>query len=259
MPVNISDAPQDLDVGIGANLVDQSTKPIRKVFATPFRLIFVKTDTQDIHWIEVKTLDGLKNVVERIAKGELTPTNAFNTLDRQLWGHLAEYCGFLRTEIPGAVSRGIQPIGAEQAQLVEDMEEIFGDTAGAFKALSEMRKSMIAESSDTSALNNDDKAITLKDDGINLTKEGEEALVEILHGDMEGKPEVAKIIREQENAEIIGQGTDDPGVVGDAIAELDAELKEAAGNLVTITGEEAEEIGKLVEEAGMGELRPNDD
>jgi len=256
MPVNLSDAPQDLEVGV---LVGHSEKPIRKVFATPFRLIFVKTDTQDIRWIEVKTLDGLKTVVERIAKSELTPTNAFNTLDRQLWGHLAEYCGFLRTEIPGAVSRGIQPIGAEQAQLVEDMEEIFGDTAGAFKALSEMRKSMIAESSDTSALNNDDKAVTLKDDGINLTKEGEEALVEILHGDMEGKPEVAKIIREQENAEIIGQGTDDPGVVGDAIAELDAELKEAAGNLVTITGEEAEEIGKLVEEAGMGELRPNDD
>ena len=92
----------------------------------------------------------------------------------------------------------------------------------------------------------------MKTDGINLTPDGEKALIELV-ADEALTPQGAKRIKDQQNAHVLMSETD-PGQVGDAVAEIDAELKETHGHLQTFTGDEAAEIGRRVEDAGQGNL-----
>lgn len=115
-----------------------------KVFAQPFYLVFKKVSTQEVTWIKVETLGGLKNVTKQIAEGNLTPVNASATLDRQLWGLLAEYTGFLRSSKPaGHFNAGIQPLGSEFGSLGEDLTELFGGFDTALTGLNEIRRNVV--------------------------------------------------------------------------------------------------------------------
>jgi hypothetical protein len=154
----------------------------RKVFATPFRLVFKNTETNAVTWIEVESLDGLKTVIERVGSGKLVPVNCVATLDRQLWGLLAEHVGFLRYAGPASdFSAGIQPAGAEVSQLADDMTTLFGGFDGALEGLSEMRNAVLKD-----VLPSEPVTVTssefVKDDGVNLTGAGEDFLAEQVYG-----------------------------------------------------------------------------
>lgn len=161
-------------------------RPCRKVFATPFRLVFKNTESDAVTWIKVESLDGLKTVIERVASGKLMPVNAVATLDRQLWGLLAEHVGFLRHAGPtSGFSAGIQPAGADVSELAEDMSTLFGGFEGALEGLSSMRNAVIKKMTpvDTNSL--------LKEDGVNLTEEGEDFLEELVDA-TESEPETGE-------------------------------------------------------------------
>jgi len=229
----------------GAEVGPNSFVP--KIFAKPFRLVFNKTETQEITWIEVRSLGGLKTVTDRVASGKLTPINSWSTLDRQLWGFLAEHVGFLRFAGPeGALNEGIQPIGAEQAQLADDMSELFGGFEPAIKALSEMRARVCSELGDTPEPFNRDTHY-LKDDGVNLTPEGEDILAEMVYGD-QVKGESLIIRKTAANAEVLLDSTPAQNPTDYAIEEIEADNKE----LQTTTGIDAEIEARKVEEAAEG-------
>lgn len=242
----------------------------KKVFAKPFRLVFtchsngneVVPDGQGIPpggsymtWIKVKSLAGLENVASRVATGELTPVNAWATLDRQLWGLLAEHTGFLRYHGPESEgSAGIQPLGVEQAELCNDMSELFGGFEPAIAALSEMRKQIVDELEAKEPVVEEQNEY-LKDDGINLTPEGEAIIAREVYGSDNSKTSL-KLQMDTANAEALTLDTDiDDSPIGDAVAEFDASVKE----LRTVTGTEAEEQGRLVEKAADGDLEDEED
>ena len=218
-----------------------------KVFSKPFDLVFMKPELQEATWIRVETLAGLKNVIERVATGELVPVNASSTLDRQLWGLLAEHVGFLRYKGPaGNLHDGIQPVGPEQAALVGDMSELFGGFEPAIKAIAAMREQHIES---LKAKLNEGGVSAFKDDGINLTKEAEAVLAKEIY-DVHTSSGL-KIRMDAANAEILTRETEiENSPIGDPIAEIDAELKD----LKTVTGEDAAEEGRKVERAGEGDL-----
>lgn len=216
----------------------------RKVFVKPFRLVFKKTETQEITWIEVASLDGLRTVADRIANGDLVPIDGFSTLDRQLWGHLAEHVGFLRVEDKsGEFSAGIQPMGP-QGQLADDMSEIFGGVEPALQALSDIRDRTLKNLIKQAPVEPVEVGTFVKDDGVNLTEAGEEELAKLVHESPDIKTQMAA-----ENAEVIAQRTE-VDVQEEKIAEADASYKE----LQSFSGPEADEQGRKVEEAGNGEL-----
>ncbi len=217
-----------------------------KVFSKPFDLVFMKPKLQEVTWIRVETLDGLKNVIERVATGELVPVNASSTLDRQLWGLLAEHVGFLRYKGPaGNLHDGIQPVGPEQAALVGDMTELFGGFGPAIEAISAMRTQHI----ESLKAKLDGTVSAFKDDGINLTKEAEAILAKEIY-DVETSSGL-QIRMDAANAEVLTRETEiENSPIGDPIAEIDAELKD----LKTVTGEAAAEEGRKVERAGEGDL-----
>lgn len=230
----------------------------KKVFATPFRLVFKRTSDQALTWIEVETLNGLKNVIDRVSGGELVPVNAYATLDRQLWGLLAERVGFLRFEGPAVngFNAGIQPLGSEQSEFAEDMSELFGGFEPAIEAISEMRKRVLEELEAPEQLGRVTSAggSFLKSDGVNLTPEGEEELAKQVY-DSHGSANV-KVKMETANAEVLLQDTDvEDSPIGDAIAEIDARGRD----LVTISGPDAEEQARLVERAAEGDLEDEEE
>jgi hypothetical protein len=220
----------------------------QKVFAKPFRLVFLKSETQDLTWIEVKTLQGLKNVTERIASGELIPINAWSTLDRQLWGLLAEHIGFLRYAGPdGALNAGIQPIGPEQAQLADDMTQLFGGFEPAIQAISEMRARALAGLEDLEQPTREQNEY-LKGDGVNLTPEGEDILAEMVYGEQVSGNLRVKMTAA--NAEVLVDETEAQDPTDYAIEEIEADNRE----LQTKTGPEAEAEAERVERAAEGDL-----
>ena len=224
-----------------------------KVFASPFRLVFKRVEDQALTWIEVKTLDGLKHVIDRISKGELVPVNAYSTLDRQLWGLLAERVGFLRFAGPviDEFNAGVQPLGTAQSELGKDMSELFGGFEPAIEAISAMRKKAIEEAKPAGPVYEHQ---FVKTDGVNLTPEGEEELAKLVYG-VHGNANV-KVKMETANAEVLlhdTEVTDSP--IGDAVAEIDAQNRE----LRTVIGEEAEIQARLVERAAEGQLEDEEE
>jgi len=111
-----------------------------KVFAHPFRLVFMNNDGETT-WIEVASLEGLKAVCARIERDEIRPLNRATTLELQLWGLLAEHCGFLRFGNPTSFfGMGIQPEGAGAAALAGDLTNLFGSSEEALAEMNAMQK-----------------------------------------------------------------------------------------------------------------------
>ena len=222
-----------------------------KIFASPFSLVFKRTKDQALTWIKVKSLRGLKNVIDRVSKGDLVPVNAHSTLDRQLWGLLAERVGFLRFGGPhvNEFNAGIQPLGSEQSEFAEDMSELFGGFEPAIEAITEMRSRVLNELEASEPTKVEGEGF-LKEDGVNLTPEGEEELAKIVY-DSHGDANV-KVKMETANAEVLLQDSE-PEIV-DPLSEI--RLDEDLG---TITGYEAEEIGRKVEKAAAGELEDEEE
>jgi len=160
----------------------EHAKPIasKKVFATPFRVVFKRPEDQSIVWLEVSSLDQLNGVATNVAGGALQPINAMGTLDRQLWGHLAEYVGFLRNGGGSQFATGVAPFGAEKAELADDMAEIFGGVDPGFKALTDLRTQMMAQQEAMQPIEPTTTNDFVKEDGVNLTTAGEEALAGIV-------------------------------------------------------------------------------
>lgn len=205
------------------HLVTEDAGHVRKVFAKPFSLLFKRPEDQTAIWIKVETLDGLRNVCQRIAEGGLVPVDAFSTLDRQLWGHLAEHVGFLRYAGPADdFSAGLQPAGAGFGELAGDLGDLFGEDA--LGALSEMRKSL--EKNNAESLANLNKNLEpvqhryVKHDGVNLTPEGEQVLSSLV-----GDP-ITPLKAESDNA-IALMGESEPGLTTE---EMDAAVKPEADN-----------------------------
>lgn len=154
----------------------------RKIFAKPFRIVMKKTADQTVTWIEVQSLEGLRTVCNRISTGELIPVDSFSTLDRQLWGHLAEHVGFLRYEGPAdEFSAGIQPAGESFGSLMGDLTELFGSSTDVLSALSEMRDQLRRESENTAPhVESGEFGKYVKPDGVNLTPDGERILADVV-------------------------------------------------------------------------------
>jgi len=111
-----------------------------KSFAHGFRLVFLDDEDNEV-MIEVKTLDGLRAVMQRLQKKTLHETEG-NTLELQLWGILAEHSGFLRSGggtplFSTGPEAGIVPLGEGRAALLTD--PIFGGTDDAAERINEMR------------------------------------------------------------------------------------------------------------------------
>lgn len=224
---------------------------IKKVFAKPFHLVFKRTEDQVITWIQVESADGLKTVIDRLAKAELVPVNAYATLNIQLWSLLAEHIGFLRYTGPeGHLNAGIEPLGAEQADLVGDMTELFGGFDPAIEALSEMRNSAV----EVCKAAGETGPSFLKPDGVNLTPEGEKELASEVYGTV-GDANVG-IKMETATAEALLAETE----VGDAVDHFKADTAALdKTDFKTITGPEAEEIGRKVEKAAEGDLEDEEE
>ena len=259
-----------------SNTIEQPPGPVRalsggpdtetpkKVFAKKFRLVFNKTDDQSTTWIEVESLTGLKRVIERVSKGELTPINANATLNLQLWGHLAEYVGFMRVESRGEFTTGIVPLGEEQGALANDMTELFGGAGPAFEALTEMRNQLAKELDarqpvePTHIVSNK----ILKSDGVNFTPEGEDALIKLFQetdrrpfiGTPSEPADANTLFRKRaDNASVIADQTETPSAVDNVDEMIQANRPDE--ELQTFTGPEAEEIGKKVEDAARRDSR----
>ncbi|MCI0562789.1 MAG: hypothetical protein MN733_30270 [Nitrososphaera sp.] len=221
---------------------ESKQNPPKKVFAKPFRLVFKKTKTQEITGIEVSSLEGLRTITDKIAAGELTPVNSFSTLDRQLWGILAEYVGFLRYDVShGEFGEGIQPIGAHRSQLVEEMKEFFGGLDPGLEALNAMRRQISKSLADKQPVDqcfHDN--VFLKEDGVNLTEEGEAALADIVGI---SNTEIVADVANALTAET------EPGPFDEELEVLDCSFFEPAER----TGIDAELEGQRVEKMGPSE------
>lgn len=158
---------------------DDSVKP-KKVFSTPFKLVFKRPKDQALVWLEVKTLDQLTGVATKVSEGTLFPVNEMGTLDRQLWGHLAEYVGFLRLAGVSQFAGGVAPLGAEKAELADDMVELFGGVEPGLRALSVMREKVLADQEARLPCEPTTTHDFVKSDGVNLTKKGEVILAEMV-------------------------------------------------------------------------------
>lgn len=157
-----------------------------KVFARPFRVVFKKTEDQTITWLEIRTLAGLRKVCSMLADGNLVPIDAFATLDRQLWGHLAEYIGFLRHPgLDNEFSAGIQPVGSGFGELVDDLSPIFGGSDEVLSGLSTIRDQVMRDIEAQQPFQEMVDHTYVKEDGVNLTSEGENKLADILGEDPE--------------------------------------------------------------------------
>ena len=160
--------------------IDKPERRAPKVFAKPFRLVFKRTEDMAVAWIEVKSLAGLRTVCEKIANGDLVPVDAYSTLDRQLWGHLAEHVGFLRYAGPeDEFSAGIQPAGPGFGELADDLTTLFGGTDGMLQGLAELREQIMRDVEARMPYEETTNHDFVKEDGVNLTPEGEQKLAEL--------------------------------------------------------------------------------
>ena len=227
---------KDLKQCGGLMMGSEKPRPL-KFFASPFNLVFMTKDEKTTI-IEVKSLRGLKEVMRRLNEGEISAQDGFS-LELQLWGHLAEHCGFLRAK---GSSDGIQPLGEGHAELTEDLSTLFGGEKGMLEALNATKDILSRQGARPGFADNtpSNERLHIKDDGVNLTPAGEKKLAEIVgeRGDELQKKQDAgvQLYLETPPAEL------------DVDAEIKASAEEFEGK--TITGPEAEEIGKRVEESG---------
>lgn len=212
----------------------------RKIFARPFRLCFLKTETQEITWVKVVTLGGLETVAQRIAEGIYTPVNAWATLDRQLWGLLAEHCGFLRYEGPGGeLDAGIRPLGTGINSLTHDLSELCGGFDPAISVLAQMRETVMRDMDARQPVDLERTENYVKSDGVNLTEQGEAELAKLIYGD--GQEIKSKM--DADNAVVIADRTEvdlEEAEIAEAVAES-KELEERTGPEATAAGEKVEQ------------------
>lgn len=124
-----------------------TAKPVKntnKVFAQSFKLI-LKDKSEGVHIINVSTLLGLQKVFTRITKGELVELSRFHSVEMQLWGHLAEHAGMLRTQPVGELQGGLAPLG-ETGELMEELADMYDGIDGAINAVDTIRKLAGADS-----------------------------------------------------------------------------------------------------------------
>lgn len=181
-------------------LPDHTGEPVpTKVFAKPFRVVFKKTEDQTVTWLEIKTLAGLRKVCAMLADGNLVPVDAYATLDRQLWGHLAEHCGFLRYEgkSKNDFSAGIQPAGEAFGELADDLSVLFGGQDKVLSGLATIRDSVLRDIEANSPYQEDGDHTYVKEDGVNLTPEGEQALADLV-GEDPSEHELETLVEETE-------------------------------------------------------------
>lgn len=246
-----------------------------KVFAQPFRLAFNRpADPKDpgarpqTVWIEVRSLEGLRKVSNMLQKGELLQIDPFSSMEMQLWGLLAEHCGFMR--IQGNVSTlaaGIQPLGSGIAPLAEDLASIMGgNDETALRALDAMQTTLSSRPcSDGPMVQPPLTHEFVKPDGVNLTEQGEDTLRDLVFGppnanypDRKSSPEAKAFHKDSENAvEIFLHQT--PNATPE---EVEAEIKEAIDCSIAaehgtsegeiVVGPEAARIGRLVADVGRG-------
>jgi hypothetical protein len=227
-------------------------KPLvpQKVFSQPFRLMFEKP-SGEVTWIEVRSLKGFHEVLRRVRDGEVFVKDGF-TMELQLWAILAEHIGFLRVQSGNtSFSLGLQPFGEGAVALSEDLAELCGSEDAGIQLLAEMQRSVRTEVDSRLRRERESSGPNplVKEDGVNLTPEGEEHLAKIL-----GEP-LTPLKREQDAGVDLFQKTEpeDPSV--DEI--MQDESVPAEGEIRT--GEDVAEIGRRVEEAAKGELREEED
>ena len=154
-----------------------------KIFAHPFRLALKKG--KDVTWLEVRSLKGLRNVFDKLESGELEEVSRFASVEMQLWGLMAEHSGFMRIAGNGStLAAGIQPLGEEPAALADDLASIMGGTdVDALKVLGDMRNTLKKKPIDRTPMEQEELTHEfVKPDGVNLTQEGEEALISLVYG-----------------------------------------------------------------------------
>jgi len=239
----------------GIDVVDSDEESLTptKVFAHFFRLAFKKNE--DAVWVEVRTLDGLRNVARKLETGELQEIDRFTTLEMQLWGLMAEHSGFLRAQgSPSALAAGIMPLGAGAASLTHDLAAILGgDDVEAINELSTMQRiargaKNLVSTDPSEPVESEHKFV--KADGVNLTTEGEDALRDLVLGSTFGpdgtakKPraETVEFEKESENAIEIFKAT--PAAPPEPLnSDEDQEPVEPK----IYSGEEAKAISQLIE------------
>jgi hypothetical protein len=129
------------------------------------------------------------------------------------------------------------------------MSDLFGGFEPAIEAITEMRTRVLNELEPSEPTTVGETF--LKDDGVNLTPEGEAELAKIVY-DSHGNANV-KVKMESANAEVLTQESD-PEAEPDPITAI--RLEE---DLETITGYEADEIGRKVEAAAEGQLEDEEE
>ena len=192
-----------IQLGFSTRLTDdtQSSALPPKIFAQPFRLALKKGSTNDVTWLEVRSLQGLRNVFEKIEQGELTEIDRFSSVEMQLWGLMAEHAGFLRVRgSVSALAAGIQPLGDQAAALAEDLAMFTGgDDIAALGVLSSMQKTLKQRPLDNTPMSQPEVTHEfVKPDGINLTENGESALVKLVFGPEPGTSDALRRPRTQE-------------------------------------------------------------
>ena len=184
-----------------------------KVFAQPIRLAFKHPeDKTQSFWIEVRSLDGLRKLFERVDSGELEELGRFASVEMQLWGHLSEHSGFLRTQSnTSTLNAGIAPLGEGIAPLAEDLSDLFGgNDMAALSVLGNMKKTLKTPPYCNDVVIERPPVANefVKPDGVNFTEKGENILLGLVHGNNadfpnrnpEGCEEAVAFRRESENA-----------------------------------------------------------
>jgi len=111
---------------------------VNKTFAKPFRIVLMDGESRT-RVFEVKTLAGLQSVVGRVDKGELFEMGKFGAITMQLWGFLAEHCGFMTVTTPRTMEAGLGVLGPSAA-LVDDMADLCGGVDAGVEMLREARR-----------------------------------------------------------------------------------------------------------------------
>ena len=247
-----------------------------KIFAQPFRLVFNRKEDGKTSWIEVRSLAGLRTVFEKLEGGELVEINRFSTVEMQLWGHMAEHVGFLRVQTnTSTLGAGIQPLGEGLAPLAEDLSALMGgDDIHALHVLDAMKSTLRSRPcSDGPMVQPPLTHEYVKPDGVNLTEQGENALLNLVHGTGNVDTPTPND-KESTDAIIFRKEADNAIAIFDTTPigtpeEVEAEVKEAIDCSIRgeqggckknaqppegpiVIGPEAAKVGRLVAEMGRG-------
>lgn len=179
--------PNAEELTISSSLTNDSPASLLppKIFAQPFRLALKRGESDDVTWIEVRSLAGLRSVFEKIEKGELTEIDRFSSVEMQLWGLVAEHGGFLRVQgSASSLAAGIQPLGDQAGALADDFASLMGGSdVDALKLLGAMQNTLKSKPLDRTPMEQPEVTHEfVKPDGVNLTEAGEDALLDLVFG-----------------------------------------------------------------------------